>query len=229
MYYTVYKITNLVNNKIYIGVHKTSDLSDDYMGSGKLIKRAIEKYGIENFEKEYIEIFDNSEDMFNMESQLVNEEFVSRDDTYNLKEGGFGGWDYNNTSNGVSKRMSQILNWQKNGTVGFLAKYNQNDIFKKNRKKLLQQISEQGKKRIDELYPQGTFFGKKHNDDTKKRIGEKNSINQKGSGNSQYGTMWIHNIELNEDKKIKKDNFSEWEILGWLKGRLKKSRLSSAG
>ena len=41
--YTVYKTTNLINGSIYIGVHKTSNINDTYIGSGKLLKSAIKK------------------------------------------------------------------------------------------------------------------------------------------------------------------------------------------
>lgn len=88
MYYTIYKITNIINNKEYIGYHQTNDLDDGYMGSGKLIKRAIEKYGIENFSKEYIDIFNNREDAEALEALLVNEDYTLREDTYNICLGG---------------------------------------------------------------------------------------------------------------------------------------------
>jgi hypothetical protein len=88
MYYTIYKTTNLINNKIYIGQHITDNLDDGYLGSGTNLHKAIKKYGKENFKKEILHIFDNFDDMDNKEKELVTKEFVLREDTYNLIQGG---------------------------------------------------------------------------------------------------------------------------------------------
>lgn len=92
MFFYVYKITNLINFKVYIGVHKTLDLDDGYMGSGKSLKQAIKKYGLQNFKKEIIEFCDSESSMFEKERHLVNESFVKQDTTYNNKIGGYGGF-----------------------------------------------------------------------------------------------------------------------------------------
>jgi len=92
--YIVYKTTNLVNQKIYIGVHKQKFffpiLFDGYLGSGKDLKKAIKKYGEENFIRETLFVFYNKKEAFAKEAELVNEAFVKRKDTYNLCTGGRG-------------------------------------------------------------------------------------------------------------------------------------------
>lgn len=103
MNYIVYKTTNLINSKIYIGVHRTNpDIYDGYIGMGvskkdkkkgkKGFPRAVEKYGYENFKRETLAIFPDTEEgedaAFKMEEELVTPEFVKDPNTYNLTVGG---------------------------------------------------------------------------------------------------------------------------------------------
>ena len=96
MYYYVYQITNLVNNKIYIGKHKSlgHPLENKYYGSGKQIIAAISKYGIGNFRKDVLQFCSSLEEMGDVEARIVTEDFVKRPDTYNMHKGGPGGWDH---------------------------------------------------------------------------------------------------------------------------------------
>lgn len=84
----VYQITNLFNNKIYIGVHSTDNLDDGYMGSGTYIKKAIKKHGKENFQFTVLHYCKTLEEAYNIEGEYVTEEFVKRRDTYNMNIGG---------------------------------------------------------------------------------------------------------------------------------------------
>lgn len=90
-YFIVYKTTNLKNGKVYIGQHKTDDLDDGYLGSGKLIIQAINKHGPSSFSREILYHCDSEEEMNAKELEIVNEEFISREDTYNMVIGGTGG------------------------------------------------------------------------------------------------------------------------------------------
>lgn len=101
MYYTVYKTTCLINGKIYVGKHQTKNLNDGYLGSGKSLLHAIKKYGKENFKVERI-FLDSEEEMNEFEAFVVDQEFVSRKDTYNITLGGYGGFYYINSS-GIDK------------------------------------------------------------------------------------------------------------------------------
>jgi hypothetical protein len=88
----VYKITNIINGKWYIGVHRTSNLNDGYMGSGDVINRAVEKYGIDNFTKEILFDFENEKDAYLKEAKLITIDEVRNPNCYNIHTGGKGGW-----------------------------------------------------------------------------------------------------------------------------------------
>lgn len=87
MGYFVYKTTNSKNGKFYIGVH-SGDVDDQYLGSGKIIKQAIRKYGSDVFVREIIAEFDELGDALRLESKLVDAEFLQRPDVYNVALGG---------------------------------------------------------------------------------------------------------------------------------------------
>lgn len=216
MIHTIYKITNLINNKIYIGKHSFLDFDDEYMGSGKYIKRAIKKYGKENFKREILYILETSEDAYKKEKEIVNEDFILRKDTYNLIVGGDSFEAINSNIELRQKKnrkaalsMNQV-NWQ------------DEEFIERNRKRM----SEQTKKLWeDEIFKNKmlsiiytTFSGKCHTEEAKKKIGEKNSINQKGEKNSQYGTCWIYNEDF-ENKKIKITELENYLKNNWIKGR----------
>lgn len=59
-YIFVYKTTNLINNKIYVGIHRTNDLNDGYLGSGVALCNAIEKYGRDMFNRIILEYCDEN-------------------------------------------------------------------------------------------------------------------------------------------------------------------------
>jgi hypothetical protein len=106
MFYTVYQIVNKINGKVYVGKHITNNLYDDYMGSGKLICRAIKKYGHDCFYKTIVGVYDNESLMNAAEKFMVA---YDPDTTYNLCEGGRGGWGYvNRTGLNVSKTQKNI-------------------------------------------------------------------------------------------------------------------------
>lgn len=218
MFYTIYQITNKINGKIYIGSHKTGDLNDEYMGSGLMLNRAFQKYGIENFDKQTLFIFDTADEMYKKENELVNEDFIQRKDTYNLKIGGNGGWDYINNS---GKNL-----YGKNGQIGYggenlnIARTNfverlKTDIDFKNQ--FRQKISK-GMKKFYKENP-NPFAGRTHTEETKRKIGKANSINQQGSRNSQYGKCWVSDLETQKSFSVKKEQLETYLTSGFVRGR----------
>lgn len=215
MYYTVYKITNIKNNYSYIGVHKTNDLNDDYMGSGRRIKAAIKKHGAENFIKELLAVYDNPKEMFDLEAQLVTEDFVDRKDTYNIKTGGHGGFDHiNSTGKNLYGMNGRTLNCVDNFERGRATQRHLRETNPEWVEKTKHNMSEAARK-AREKYGNG-FKGKKHTKETLDKM--KGHDRQCGKKNSQFGSRWICNVQQQINKKIKRD---EPIPLGWVYGKNK--------
>lgn len=106
MVYIVYKTTNLVNSKIYVGIHKQETSTfDGYYGSGILLHKAIKKYGIQNFVRETLFTYETLKEAKNKEKEIVTEEFCNRKDTYNISVGGTGGY----TTAGYSAEQKKLI------------------------------------------------------------------------------------------------------------------------
>ncbi len=87
-YHYFYKITNLINEHYYYGIHSTNNLNDGYMGSGVRLNKAYKKYGIENFTKEILKFFNSRKEASDYEAEVVTETLIRKDDCYNMIVGG---------------------------------------------------------------------------------------------------------------------------------------------
>lgn len=86
----IYKTTNLTTGKIYIGKDKKNN--PDYIGSGKILKYAIKKYGKENFKKEILEECSSLQELSDREKYWISKlNSTDRQIGYNIAEGGLGG------------------------------------------------------------------------------------------------------------------------------------------
>jgi hypothetical protein len=207
MFYTIYKITNKINEKYYIGKHQTKNLDDGYMGSGKILIAAIKKYGLENFTKEILHILATEKEMNQKEKELV----IVSEETYNLCEGGKGGFSYlnkNKLNGGI--RFSDKKQKISSGRLGGIKTASLPNAY---------EISIKGvKTKRNNGFDFRTWLGKKHTLETIEKMKVSSKGKHVGENNSQYGTCWITNGV--ENKKIKKEDIDNFLSLGYYKGRI---------
>ena len=211
-YYIIYQITNKINGKTYIGAHKTSDINDTYMGSGSYLKLSQQKHGISHFTKDILFNFSTSIEMYKKERELVNEEYVASKDTYNLTLGGYGGFSHVSDESmaernrQISKRRDYSCSLFINNLKESMRKINHDVATAKRHATMLEKFGA-----LTVIH----FEGKHHTEESKLKIGKKNSKHQQGKGNSQFGTKWIHSLKEKRSMKIKKyDNVPDNWILG---------------
>ena len=198
-YHFIYKTTNLLSGKYYIGMHSTDNLEDGYLGSGKRLRYSINKYGVENHKREIIEFVDSRNELTKREKEIVNLNEIAKEECMNLMVGGEGGF---------------TLDIQKKGIEVWMDKYKGGESHKEWSKK-------GGSKRF-ELYGipkkfKPDWVGRKHTEETKEKMRISSKGKSTGSLNSQYGTFWITKDGVN--KKIKKEELDSFIQQGWIRGR----------
>ena len=216
-HYLVYKTTNLVNGKIYIGKHETDNLDDGYLGSGKLLKRAVEKYGEQNFSREILFECSSREEMNAKEAELVNENFLKRNDVYNLKQGGEGGFDFiiennlntNSQSNSIGgQALAKRIKEDEKFRAQFCIRWTS----------LVQRARREHPEKFRRDGSNNGFYGKHHSRKSIEKIRAASSL-RLGDRNGSFGTVWIYNESLEQNKKVKKEQVDDFLKQGWKLGR----------
>jgi hypothetical protein len=207
-YHYIYKTTNLINGKYYIGMHSTSNLGDGYMGSGKRLRYSIRKHGEQNHKVEILEFVNSREELVLRETEIVNLNEIAKVECMNLRVGGTGEF----------SREQQKLNAEKSNSKQKILRENDSEWVIK-----ISGIRSDSQKKV---YSEGksglcdyNWNGKKHSDETKHKISDAMKGKGVGKANSQYGTCWVTNGK--EVKKIKKEDLDSWLNKGWIKGRKK--------
>lgn len=205
-YHYIYKTTCSITGKFYIGMHSTDDLNDGYVGSGKILWHSIRKHGKENHHTEILEYLQSREELKLREAQLVNHELLNNSLCINLKLGGEGGWEYHNKDSAY--KQARV-----NGAIAA-------NKSESKRKKASESGTKVWKARhAAGLHDYATFTGKKHTEDTVKRMKEAKVGTGIGDANSQFGTCWIYSIELQLSQKVQKEFLQSYLDDGWIKGR----------
>lgn len=248
-YYIIYKTTNIVNDKIYIGIHYTSKLNDSYIGSGKLLKQEIKIIGREKFKKEILFIFYDKQTALLKEEELVTKEFCKREDTYNQIKGGGG---YLTTDMVVVKDKENLIslvyktdpryisgelihiNKGKTNVINKDGKIIKVDVKDKNKYSPVWKgyviVRDKNNNRFKvkkdnpkflsgELIPYARGLKRNETEETKNKRKKSLSISQKGKNNGMYKKFWINN---GFENKIWADYNTIPE--NWIKGRLLKIR-----
>lgn len=175
----IYKITNNINGKIYIGKRKKSKFDESYWGSGKHIKNSINKYGKENFTREVIEWCPTEEELNNREKFWIEYfDSLNPEIGYNLVSGGLGGSSYGKDNGAFNKHWytdgnSQILCEEKDCPYGWVPGYSKERLDKLRNINLGKRFSDEHKENIRKglrLHPSSGMLGKHQSDKQKEAV-----------------------------------------------------------
>lgn len=187
----IYKTTNLITKAWYVG--KDSLNKSNYLGSGKILKLAIKKYGIENFTKEILDYAVDLNELAEKEIFYIKQEKETNENKcYNITDGGSGGDTFTNHPNKEARREKQRVHGLKNKMTK-QCRDAANDWRKKNHKMYGSEISEDIKEKnrlehsdkVKEYWRnnENPWKGKKHSEEAKMKMSEK----LKGENHPNWG------------------------------------------
>lgn len=90
LFYTVYSTTKTDDSRFYIGVHRTTNPNDGYLGSGIHLRAAVKKYGRSAFKKDVLFIFETAKEAYDKEKELVTQQLLNDPLSFNITTGGSG-------------------------------------------------------------------------------------------------------------------------------------------
>lgn len=132
----VYITQNLIDGKMYIGKRKFSEKWKIYLGSGKYLKRAVKKYGKENFIKQIIFLGKTKEDVTEKEIEIIKKyNAVNNENFYNISKGGDGGWQMDGFTE------EQLLSYKKNMSHIIKERYKDEEYKEFIRQKTIEAVS----------------------------------------------------------------------------------------
>jgi len=210
-YHFIYKTTNLLSGRYYIGMHSTDNLEDGYLGSGTYLKRSINKHGKENHSIEILEFLNSREELVAREREIVSLQEIAKKECMNLKVGGEGGFTVEQAKKG--RQITDKVLEEKHGKDFrvIIGKQYYENLSEEQRLERNASIA----RRLKEVgFDHATFKGKKHSEETLNRMREVKVGHGKGVENSQFGKCWI--TDETENKKVHKGDLIPE---GWRLGR----------
>lgn len=174
MYGYIYITINLINGKRYIGKNKSDNEKNNYLGSGKILKKSINKYGKENFKKEILIKCNTLEELNEYEKYFIKKyNAINRSDFYNIAEGGTGGRTWQNYSEKEKEKSLKKYKGKNSKLYGIPRSEKTKEKIRLGN--LGKKRSEETRRRISESQKgeKHHFYGKKRLDHSKRMKGEK--------------------------------------------------------
>lgn len=238
MYGYIYKTTNMVNGKIYVGQHKSNKFDSYYKGSGKLLHEALNKYGVDNFSVEVLEECDTAEYMNEREIYWIAQlNSTNLDIGYNLSDGGhvprlsgehngfYGKHHSKEVIEFLRQRNFNYTEETRDKIRQTLIKYNQN-LSLERKAEISQKLSDSCKGEKNGMY------GKRHTSESKKLMSEKRKQNPRLYQSieeriKRSNTLMGHSVSDATRNKLREAAIKQAENSIWVNNGVTNKRIAS--